>query len=229
MTHRKNSVALGPSPRGTLAWGSGSPIPFGGTMSADFTGSKACREEWFSCRVLGGLPDVDVIGPVALGPRSSSDRAGRDASRRCRFEALVPTDRNRGAQTIPRVASRPPRRNGVENGEARGPPFRRSNAVRFMRPRRRRSIAARARESSQASANVAFHHLNTRFACRARRSMSERVKAPTDSHPRTSLSYPGGRNRKLRDRWNVHLSNGMSSPWARKRRPRKWSNERLSK
>src|SRR2546426_1694220 len=123
MTHRKNSVALGPSPRGTLAWGSGSPIPFGGTMSADFTGSKACREEWFSCRVLGGLPDVDVIGPVALGPRSSSDRAGRDASRRCPFEALVPTDRNRGAQTIPRVASRPPRRNGVENGEARGTRF----------------------------------------------------------------------------------------------------------
>src|SRR2546430_10996519 len=123
MTHRKNSVALGPSPRGTLAWGSGSPIPFGGTMSADFTGSKACREEWFSCRVLGGLPDADVIRAVALGPRSSSDRAGRDASRRCPFEALVPTDPNRGAQTIPRVASRPPRRNGVENGEARGPRF----------------------------------------------------------------------------------------------------------
>src|SRR5437870_8661197 len=123
MTHRKNSVASGPSPRGTLAWGSGSPIPFGGTMSADFTGSKACREEWFSCRVLGGLPDADVIRAVALGPRSSSDRAGRDASRRCPFEALVPTDPNRGAQTIPRVASRPPRRNGVENGEARGPRF----------------------------------------------------------------------------------------------------------
>src|SRR5256886_8247557 len=95
----------------------------GGTMSADFTGSKACRGEWFSCTVLGGLPDADVIGAVALGPRSSSDRAGRDASRRCPFEALVPTDPNRGAQTIPRVASRPPRRNGVENGEARGPRF----------------------------------------------------------------------------------------------------------
>src|SRR5437870_11593153 len=92
-------------------------------MSADFTGSKACREEWFSCTVLGGLPDADVIGAVALGPRSSSDRAGTDASRRCPFEALVPTDPSRGALSIPRVASRPPRRNGVENGEARGPRF----------------------------------------------------------------------------------------------------------
>src|SRR5437899_9060626 len=95
--------------------------PLWRTTSADFTGSKACREEWFSCTVLGGLPDADVIGAVALGPRSSSDRAGRDASRRCPFEALVPTDPTRGAQTIPRATSRPPRRKGVETGEARRP------------------------------------------------------------------------------------------------------------